>query len=570
MPTSRDILLLALTTVAALVLRLAGADFLLPQLVESDSLVIHEQVGHLERRDPHPETDRNFGFYPLLLARATAFVFDDEPPAETAAGLPEHLRRASATHVHVRLVGAALSALLVPAIWLLARRFVSAGAAHFAAALAGASTLELWFAPQGRPHAAAAAFTLLAMVAALRLRDRDGPLDYAIAGIALALAVGALESGFALLPAFALALLLRDPPARWSSIAWVALPLGILALAVRWLYPFAFAGGGGGNAPEVAVRAGTLNLFGHLIFLDQFRGAGFAKLFGALRDYDPWISALGAFGLVLAIPRRIPERWRELAVVLAYALPYALAAGLYARTYQRFAMPLVPYACLLAAWGIERLTRPLPAFVRVLAFLAALAPQAWLAVRLAANRLEPDTIELAARWIERNVAPERERVLVLPSLEIPLPATQAALEESARMSDNANRPWFRYQRAIDASARPKPAWDLIAMPMVTDADREEIHRDPVAYLRNLRAKWAVIEVYGEGRKPPVLRDVRIGLEKIADRVARFVPDAVDEGQDLPLVFQDDEFARTSPWAWRAARAQRLGPVMEIWRIREGS
>src|SRR5262249_50231585 len=162
------------------------------------------------------------------------------------------------------------------------------------------------------------------------------------------------------LPAFLLALILRGPPARWRSIVWVLLPLGILALSVRWLYPFAFASGGGGRAPEVAVRAGRLNLFGHLIFLDQFRGAGFAKLFAALREYDPWISALGLLGLALAIPRRLPEKWRDLAVVLAFALPYALAAGLYARTYQRFAMPLVPYLCLLAAWAIERLTRSLP------------------------------------------------------------------------------------------------------------------------------------------------------------------------------------------------------------------
>src|SRR5262245_32233065 len=136
MPTTRDILLLALATAAALVLRLAGVDFLLPQLVESDSRVIHEQVEHLERGAPPPETDRNFGFYPLLIARATAFAFDERPPPEPAAGLAEHLRRASATHVHVRLVGAALSALLVPATWLLARAFLSAGAAYFAAALA--------------------------------------------------------------------------------------------------------------------------------------------------------------------------------------------------------------------------------------------------------------------------------------------------------------------------------------------------------------------------------------------------------------------------------------------------
>jgi hypothetical protein len=67
----------------------------------------------------------------------------------------------------------------------------------------------------------------------------------------------------------------------------------------------------------------------------------------------------------------------------------------------------------------------------------------------------------------------------------------------------------------------------------------------------------------------VLSSVRSGLEKIADCVKRIVPDSVDVGQDLPLVYQDDEYARTSVWAWRAARARCFGPVMEVWRIREG-
>jgi hypothetical protein len=564
----KSLALLFLITAAALALRLLGVGFLLPQMTESDSRVIHQQVEHLERGDEHPERDRNYGFYPLLVARITACCFDDAPPRTPAADLEEHLQRASATHEHVRIVGAILSVLLVPATWLLARWFLSAGAALLAAAFAAASTLELWFAPQGRPHAAATAFAILAVVAAVNLRRRGRPIDYALAGVALALAVGSLESGLAVLPAFAVALLLREEPARRASIAWAALSLAILALALRWLYPFFFAESNGRDAAQLTVGGGTLNLFGHLIFLDQFRGAGFAKLGATLRDYDPWISALAVVGIVLAVRPRIPERWKDLAVLLAHAVPYAIAAGLYARTYQRFAMPLIPYLCLLAAYAAQRIANPLPSLARGAVLVLALAPQAWLAIRLAVVRREPDTIEEAARWIADHVE-RADKIVVLPSLELPLPQTPAALEENARMSDNPNRPWFRYLSALAPSERPTPAWNLVAMPMATDADRAAIQNDPAAYVRGLHAQWAVIEVYSEDRKPPVLRSVRIGLEKVAERVARFVPDRVDEGEDLPIVYQDDEFSRTSPWAWRAARARCVGPVMEVWRIREG-
>jgi len=569
---SGDIGWLVLIAAAALVLRIAGVGFLLPQLTESDSRVIHEQVAHIERGTENPERDRNYGYYPLLIARLTAFAFDEPEPAQPARDLGEHLERAAATHVHVRIVVAILSVLLVPATWLLARAFLSAAAALLAAALVAASTLELWFAPQGRPHAAAAAFAILAVVAALNLRRRGRPVDYVLAGVALALAIGTLESGLAVLPSFAVALLLREGEARKHTFLWGALSLAIAAAAVVWLYPFLLAESQGKDAAELSVKGATLNFFGHLIFLDKFRGAGFPKLYATLRDYEPWISALAALGLglglVAALKPCLPEKWRDLAVVLAHALPYALAAGLYARTYQRFATPIVPYLCMLAAYAAQRIARPLPASARAAVFVIVLAPQAWLAIRLAQVRCEPDTIAQAADWIAEHVEADRDRVLVLPSLEIPLPQTDAALAESAKMSDNPNRPWFRYQNALAPEERPRPAWNLVAMPMPTDADRAAIQADPAAYLRGLKAQWAVIEVYGPERKPPILATIRRGLEEVAERVARFGPDTADEGEDLPIVYQDDEFSRTSRWAWRAARARCLGPVMEIWRMRD--
>lgn len=562
-PSSKTLALLALITAAALALRLVGIGFLLPQQTESDGRVIHEQVQHLERGDPHPERDRNFGFYPLLVARVTALVFDQAPAGPVPTTLEGHLREAAGPNVEMRIVVAVLSVLIVPATWLLARTFLAEGAALLAAAFMATSTFHIWFAQQERPHAPASAFALIAVVSAVRLRRSGRPLEVLAAGLALGLAVGTLESGLATIPAFAAAWLLREKGVRWASAAWKVGAIAILGFCVWYFYPFLFVPSVGRDAGTVAVQGHTLNLFGHLIFLDQFRGAGLPKMLAALRDYEPWISALAVLGGGLALARavagRVPERWRDLAVVLAHALPYALAACLYARTYQRFAMPLLPYLCILAASAAWKLPAALP--------FVLLAPQLWLAVQLDRARAAPDTIQETARWISAHIPPGDDPILVLPSFEVPLPDTAASLEAKAPMYDDANRPWLWYQVRLAPADRPRPQWNFVAMPLAKDADRAALARDPAGYLRGLSSKWAVIEVYGTDRKPVVLHSVREGLEQIGDCVARFVPDRSDQGDDLPLSYQDDEYERTSVWAWRAARARCFGPVMEVWRIR---
>src|SRR6185295_11931912 len=118
------------------------------------------------------------------------------------------------------------------------------------------------------------------------------------------------------------------------------------------------------------------NLSGHLVALRLFNGAGFAKVYDALRGYEPWMSALGVAGVVFALLDGIARRRthsadpgesdtdtrearRALLVVLAYAIPYLVAIGLYERTYQRFALPLVPFVACAAAYAVLRGARAL-------------------------------------------------------------------------------------------------------------------------------------------------------------------------------------------------------------------
>ncbi|MCE9594731.1 MAG: glycosyltransferase family 39 protein [Planctomycetes bacterium] len=571
-------LAVALLAIVALCLRLSALDSGLPQRPDPDSIVFHDQVEHLERNDPHPERDLTFGFYPLLVARITALVFEPAPTTPPARDLDLHLARASSAHLHLRIVVAVLSVLAVPGTFLLARRFLSSLGALVAAMCMATSTLNLWFAVQARPHAVSSALALLAVLAALNLRRRRDWVAWAWTGLAFGLAIGSLESGVLVLGSFAAALLLREAPTTNSKPAGVlgaALAVGLVALCVFAFYPFLFAASEGRDAARIAFDGNELDLFGHVIYLRQFDGRGFATIAAALRDYDPWLALLGLVGGLLALARlrvRVEGRpWKDLVVVLAFVVPYLLVFGAYQRTYQRFVLPLLPFVVLLAAYAVERAVAAVRErrFAPALA-LALVAPQIALAVGVNAARRAPDTVTRASTWIAEHLEPGADRILWMPTFDLRLPYSLAAQRESGESFDTPKRPWFRYQLGLAIDERPTPTWNVVALPLATDEQRAHAERDPAGYLRELHADYAVIEVYEAGRPPPALRAVRLGLLSIADRVQRFSPEVHDSEDALPLVGQDDEFPRTHVWAWRAARARCLGPVIEIWKLRDGA
>jgi hypothetical protein len=53
----------------------------------------------------------------------------------------------------------------------------------------------------------------------------------------------------------------------------------------------------------------------------------------------------------------------------------------------------------------------------------------------------------------------------------------------------------------------------------------------------------------------------------ADLMMRISPHD-DPDEALPLVHQDDDFQRSLPWTWSVVRAGQVGPVIEVWRLRE--
>ena len=559
---------IALATISALalLLRLWNLDALLPHLTESDGLVLATQVDLLRSGAEHPERELLFGFYPHLVAWLALLIPHAKIEAHTLA---EQLALAARSYGDPRMAVAIASVLIVPGTWALARRFLAPGAALLAAAFSATSLLHLWFAQQARPHAVSSALAVLAVVAALRLFERGKALDFLLGGLAAGLAIAALQSGIAVLLPLGLALVLRRPEARASSLLWLVPALAIIALCVRVFYPFLF----GPSQSELGAGGGEFHLSGHVVYFDLFNGQGFMTVVRTLVDYDPWLTLCAVLGGAALLARRtLTGRGRELAIVLAYAVPYFVMIALYQRTYQRFVIPLVPYLACLAAWLVWTMARrvaqriPLAPSAAMALFFA---PQAAPALRLLRVRAAPDTIEQAARWIEssRDIAPEHDRILVQPSFDLPLPQSAAALEANVLMMDNRSRPWFRLQRSLPAEQRLLPAWNLIAMPLRTSEQMRALNEDGPAYLRSLGADWFVIEVYSEGRTPLLLDQIPPALPAVAERVARFTPDHPDRGDDLPLLYQDDGYPRTEVWAWRLYHMHSLGPTIEIWRAK---
>jgi len=181
----------AALTLGALVLRLVGLDFALPHMVEQDG-EIPNQVRHLRDGVDNAAIRRDFGTYPLLCAYLTAATSDTPPVYErsTDATLAQHLAASGRTTLDVRRTVAVCSVAIVPATFFLARNFLGPWWSVLAAALVSLSTLNQSLSQQCRPHAVAAVFVTLALVAALRVVRVGTTAAYALLGTAFALALG--------------------------------------------------------------------------------------------------------------------------------------------------------------------------------------------------------------------------------------------------------------------------------------------------------------------------------------------------------------------------------------------
>lgn len=597
---------LLLLVAGAIALRLHGIGFLMPGQPEPDGVVYEKQVQILREGVHSQESQLLFAFYPHVVARLVAALPDPasgEPPARTR---DEHVARASAARAQIRTVVAWLSLFAVPATWWLARRFVPDPWALLAAGFVAASVLLVWFSQQARPHAVLTSFATLSIVAALAVRERGGLRATLFAGLALGLAVGTLQNGLALALPFALALVLRaraERAGRGRLVVGAVAALVVLAACVRVFYPFHFSGA---RVGRIGTEASRMNVGGHVVDLKMFDGRGFATVARTAWEYDPVLTVLALVGVAFGLASLV-VRWRERAagaatpcaagpaprgpssaghvaidaaerrlardriwIVLAFVVPYSIVIGLYARTYQRFCTPLVPFAAVAAAYAAWRLFTAARRHGRIAAAASATAIggvcafQAFAAWKLVHARAQVDTIREAAAWIEANVDPAR-KITVLPTIELPMLQSQLARNANRESNMDVRFPWFTYLWQLEPEAFAEQTWNTYTMPLATEPRRAAARADTAAFVASLQADYAVVEVFSRGRFP-LLSAIRVELAKAGTLEARIVPDGVDRGEDLPFVYQDDEYPYTTPWFARTLGLRAVGPVIEIYKL----
>lgn len=443
-PLPRAALALCLLTVVALTLRWWALDYLLPHHPEPDAqLVLQAQ----EFRSGERELDFVRSTYPHLLSRLITLLPVEscdlplEPAHEEA-----HLRAAASPYLQGRRVCTTISALAIPLTYLIARRWLSRGAALLAAAFLASSLLHLNYSQQARPHAPFATLVLLCLWAALRARERPSQPRFLVLGLATCLAAGSLHSAICLLPVLPLSLWLADRGQR-RPLALLLWPLlgGLAAVPLFW--PFLFD-----PAPAGPWTEGESHRFPHRLERAWFDASGFAKQARFLWDHDPLLLALGGLGLCLfALDRwrRRPDfRWRPLALVLGFALPYGLLIGLLGKTFPRFFIPLLPLLAIVCASVPERLwTLFDPRRRRLLALSSAAALllfPAFVAGRLVFLRSLPDTWERASDDLGPLSRDPSSTIVTSPTVAPPrIARIDPAFGEHLRRTPQ-HQPWLWY------------------------------------------------------------------------------------------------------------------------------
>ena len=579
----RTALALALLTLAALGLHLVGIGHSLPHSKEADAnMALHLELIRAGSTEPDPQ--HNDAQYPILIPGLLSLLPDTTPHVSPGAPLEQHLEAAAHTYVELRIAMAVLSALSIPLVFLLARRFLGTNGSLLAAALFAASFLTQFFAQQARPHVGASTVFVLSVLTSMRYAREPGWKNALLACLAVALGIGTLQSGLALLLPLAAAWViasLRDVHASARRHAWHlwSLPLvlaGIAALSIAVFYPYLWFEGQESSYGSPRIEGTTIFWGDHRIDLHDWKGLGFANLARTLWYYEPGL-LLGLFfaGAMLVWRKRAAqrpwERWSDFQVAAAFALPYLLVAGLFRNTFERFLIPLLPYIAVCAAWGFvtafERAGRGVRALVALAAF-SALAIPAAASARLAALRASDDTLERAAHWLSAQNDSRTTPIYVTPSFDLPLARSAESLRPANGRPAAILSRWSTWQRRVGADHLPEPRFDLRYLVPRPDLGfgAPAMERDPAGYVAALGPGYFVLDMSLQPARP-VLDRMRAEVRARGELVFRSAPE--DSGPDAAwgFPFEDELLSDWPNVIARIPRLQAVGQVIEIYRLR---
>lgn len=527
-----------------LLLRLSGLGCLLPVFSPLDSQAF---ARHVELYREEPENVAREGiYYPHLVSRVAAWLPDAR--RASAQDLPTALAQAGAPQRDLMLVSLLFSLLILPATFLLARRWLGAWPALVATWLVATSLLHHAFSTQARPHGTAAAWMSLTVLAALFYRERGGWWRSLAAWSAAALALGSLHYGVFAIPPVLLAHMAR----REGAVGWQRIIVGalLLAFAVWIFYPFYF------HAPErfFGLEPEGLDLSGQPLKLSRFTGEGFLTILWSLFSYDPALSLLGFLGL-LAVRPRAPRRWSaDTWIAASFLGPYVLVIGLYAETWERFVLALLPWiACLGACAARQAWKQPAMRF----ALLVLLLIPGLICLKYALVKRAPSSFERMAAELEARSSPA-DRIVLAPYIDLPLFSTPEALEENPQAI--ALSLWLRYQRRQVPAELSRQGHMLLAMPGPRAETLQWLREDPRGWLERHRARYVLLA----GFDPMLewLAPLANWLESNAQCVARH---AADPERGGALLYRHETDWNT--WMFlKVLRAGSMGQELRLYRL----
>jgi hypothetical protein len=281
------------------------------------------------------------------------------------------------------------------------------------------------------------------------------------------------------------------------------------------------------------------------------------------------VTALGAVVAVLGLARRRivldERRKKDLAVALSFALPYFVIVGLYDLSLERFVLPLLPYFACVAAYGVGRVLTPSTSARRALPAAAGALPALALvpAWHLGSVRAAPDTFARTAACVAQLARPRSDRIVIIPSLDLPLLHDEESLRENAKHPLRSN--WVRYQMQLEPSERTGLEFGVYVSPKsVADAQRE-LEADPMQYFRGLGAQYVVLAVDSDPAR--FLSRVRRVVAENAELVCRETPEARDEHDGTNFLYR----YQVNPWRYPffafVMHMKCTGETLEVYRLR---
>ena len=564
------ILLLACVCALGLGLRLASIGRLLPHDPEPDAYLVLE----MQSRQADPALVEYVMFherYPFLLSAGMAALTPRAELAPADASEAEHLAAAARPYVRMRLAVALLASLLVPLTWFLARRFLDPPTALLAAFFIATSLLHLFFSTEARPHGAHATFALVSVLASMHLRERLTAVRCALAIGASALAVSCLQLGLFTLPPLALALLSARGGQRWMRVLLAIIaPLGAALLGMlAWpSYPYIDAQGF-----HLAAAEGG----GHVYLFEMLDFRGLRVGATLLWQHDPLLVVLLAAGLlhlVLAGPALLRRARSHVlapfAIAAAHALPYALVLSLNGEVYERFLLPLLPYAACLAAWVLVFVWRELTPKISalslrreartLLAFIFLGGPLLIAAQFVRVSRA-PDSYEQASAWLAAHAAPAA-KILVTPGAVLPMECEASALALDMQDPANHTLPWFVYQSLLPAARAKPPTARVHQFPVAMALPSFGLDPERMMnYLREHEIDYLVFEGSRKMHNLPLMRSLEYAARQLGT-VAW-----CSEGSAPGTTTQGGiDYQAVEDFAGRLLDSNAFGPPLRIYKI----